>query len=172
MMSRSDRLLGRRPRSTGRRRLALGAALFAAGALAAPWLVAPTLAAEGKEVISSPDAPKAIGPYSQAIRQGGVLYLAGQIPIDPKTNQLNTGTIEEQTRLVLDNLKAVLAAAGMTMDDVVSTSVFMKDLNEFQKMNAVYGEYFKDKPPARATVQVARLPRDVAIEISAIAAKQ
>jgi 2-iminobutanoate/2-iminopropanoate deaminase len=124
-----------------------------------------------KTVVSSPNAPAAIGPYSQAIKHGNVLFLAGQIPIDPKTNQLNTGSIEDQTRLVLDNLKAVLEANGMTMDDVVSTSVFMKDLNEFARMNAVYGTYFKDKPPARATVQVARLPRDVAVEISAIAAK-
>lgn len=124
-----------------------------------------------KTVVATKDAPEAIGPYSQAIRHGGTLYLAGQIPIDPKSNQLNTGSIEDQTRLVLDNLKAVLAANGMTMDDVVSTSVFMKDLNEFARMNAVYATYFKDKPPARATVQVARLPRDVAIEISAIAVR-
>jgi 2-iminobutanoate/2-iminopropanoate deaminase len=100
-----------------------------------------------------------------------MLFLVGQISIDPKTNQLNTGSIEEQTKLVLDNLKAVLAANGITMDDVVSTTVFLKDLNEFGKMNAIYGSYFKDKPPARATVQVARLPRDVLVEISAIAAK-
>lgn len=125
----------------------------------------------GKQVIASPDAPAAIGPYSQAIRHGNTLYLAGQIPIDPKTNQLNTGSIEDQTRLVLDNLKAVLAANGMTLDDVVLTHVFMKDLNDFAKMNAVYATYFKDKPPARATVQVARLPRDVAVEISAVAAR-
>lgn len=125
----------------------------------------------GKQVVSSPDAPAAIGPYSQAIKHGNTLYLAGQIPIDPKTNQLNTGSIEDQTRLVLDNLKAVLAANGMTLDDVVLTHVFMKDLNDFAKMNAVYATYFKDKPPARATVQVARLPRDVAVEISAVAAR-
>lgn len=124
-----------------------------------------------KTVIASKDAPEAIGPYSQAIKHGNTLYLAGQIPIDPKTKQLNTGSIEEQTRLVLDNLKAVLAANGMTLDDVVSTSVFMKDLNDFSKMNAVYATYFKSKPPARATVQVARLPRDVAVEISAVAVK-
>jgi 2-iminobutanoate/2-iminopropanoate deaminase len=124
-----------------------------------------------KTVVSSPDAPAAIGPYSQAIKHGSTLYLAGQIPIDPKTNQLNTGSIEDQTRLVLDNLKAVLAANGMTTDDVVATTVFMRDLNDFARMNAVYATYFKDKPPARATVQVARLPRDVAIEISATAAK-
>lgn len=124
-----------------------------------------------KTVVASKDAPEAIGPYSQAIKHGNTLYLAGQIPIDPKTNQLNTGSIEEQTRLVLDNLKAVLAADGMTMDNVVLTNVFMKDLNDFAKMNAVYATYFKSKPPARATVQVARLPRDVAVEISAVAVK-
>ena len=124
-----------------------------------------------KEVVATKEAPAAIGPYSQAIKFGNMLFLAGQISIDPKTNQLNTGSIEDQTKLVLDNLKAVLAANGMTMDDVVSTTVFLKDLNEFGKMNAIYGSYFKDKPPARATVQVARLPRDVLVEISAIAAK-
>lgn len=134
-------------------------------------LAAGCAAPGSKTVVATKDAPEAIGPYSQAIRHGNTLYLAGQIPIDPKSNQLNTGSIEDQTRLVLDNLKAVLAANGMTMDDVVSTSVFMKDLNEFARMNAVYATYFKDKPPARATVQVARLPRDVAIEISAIAVR-
>jgi 2-iminobutanoate/2-iminopropanoate deaminase len=125
-----------------------------------------------KDVVSTKDAPQAIGPYSQAIKHGPFVFLAGQIPIDPKTNQLlqNAG-IEEQTRLVLDNLKAVLAASGMTMDNVVSTSVFMKDLNEFPRMNEVYGSYFKNAPPARATVEVARLPRDVKVEISAIAAR-
>ena len=124
-----------------------------------------------KEVIATKEAPAAIGPYSQAIRFGNMLFLAGQIPIDPKTNELNTGPIEDQTKLVLENLRAVLAANGMTLNDVVSTSVFLKDLNDFAKMNAVYGTYFKDKPPARATVQVARLPRDVLVEISAIAGK-
>ena len=103
------------------------------------------------------------------LKTGKTLYLAGQISIDPKTKQLNTGTIEEQTKLVLENLKAVLAADGLTMDHVVSTSVFLKDLNEFAKMNEVYGTYFKNAPPARATVEVARLPRDVKVEISAIA---
>lgn len=123
------------------------------------------------EVIATDNAPKAIGPYSQAIRVGPTLYLAGQIPIDPKTNQVVVGTIEEETTLVLNNLKAVLEANGMSMANVVSTSVFMKDLNEFPKMNAVYGTYFQKAPPARATVQVARLPRDVKVEISAIAVK-
>jgi 2-iminobutanoate/2-iminopropanoate deaminase len=124
-----------------------------------------------KEVIATKGAPEAIGPYSQAIKFGNMLFLAGQIPIDPASNQVKLGTIEEQTRLVLDNLKAVLAANGMTMDDVVATQVFLKDLNDFAKMNAVYGEYFKKAPPARATVQVARLPREVAVEIAATAAK-
>ncbi|MFC3695217.1 RidA family protein [Chenggangzhangella methanolivorans] len=150
------------------RRLATTLAFCLATCFAA---ATPTLAQSGKEVVSSPDAPEAIGPYSQAIRHGDTLYLAGQIPIDPKTKELSKGAIEEQTKLVLENLKAVLAAAGMTMDNVVSTSVFMKDLNEFKKMNEVYATYFKDKPPARATVEVARLPRDVAVEISAIAVK-
>ena len=125
----------------------------------------------GPKVIATENAPKAIGPYSQAIGVGHMLFLAGQLPIDPKTNQLVAGTIEVETALVLDNLKAVLAANGMTMANVVSTSVFMQDLNDFPKMNTVYGTYFQSAPPARATVQVARLPRDVKVEISAIAVK-
>ena len=125
-----------------------------------------------KEVVSTKDAPAAIGPYSQAIRAGNMLFLSGQIPIDPKTNQpMATGSIEEQTKLVIENLRSVLEANGMTLADVVSTQVFMKDLNEFPRMNAAYGSYFKDNPPARATVEVARLPRDVKIEIAAIAVK-
>src|ERR1700730_7340998 len=124
----------------------------------------------GKKVMSTPNAPNAIGPYSQAIRAGKTLYLAGQIPIDPKTNQvMSNGTIEEQTRRVLDNLSAVLAADGLTMDHVVTTTVFLKDLNDFEKMNGVYATYFKNAPPARATIEVARIPRDVKVEISAIA---
>lgn len=125
-----------------------------------------------KEVISTKGAPAAIGPYSQAIKLGNLLFLAGQIPIDPKTNQLmKDASIEDQTRLVLNNLKAVLEANGMTMDNVLYTLVFLKDLNDFAKMNAVYGEFFKTAPPARATVEVARLPRDVKVEISMIAGK-
>ena len=125
-----------------------------------------------KEVVATKSAPEAIGPYSQAIRYGNMLFLAGQIPIEPKTNQLMaTGSIEDQTKLVIENLRAVLEANGMTLADVVSTQVFMKDLNEFPRMNTVYATYFKEKPPARATVEVARLPRDVKIEIAAIAAK-
>jgi 2-iminobutanoate/2-iminopropanoate deaminase len=128
-------------------------------------------ATPAKDAVSTKDAPAAIGPYSQGIKVGNVLFLAGQISIDPKTNQYVAGSIEEQTALTLENLKAVAAAGGMSMADIVSTSVFLKDLNDFAKMNAVYATYFKDKPPARATVQVARLPRDALIEISAIAAK-
>jgi 2-iminobutanoate/2-iminopropanoate deaminase len=124
----------------------------------------------GKKVISTPNAPEAIGPYSQGIKVGKTVYLAGQIAIDPKTKQLMAAaSIEDQTRLVLDNIKAVLAADGLTMDHVVSTTVFLKDLNEFAKMNDVYATFFKSAPPARATVEVARLPRDVKVEISAIA---
>ncbi len=141
--------------------------LAAFGLAGAAWAQSP-----GKEVIATPNAPQAIGPYSQAIRAGNMLFLAGQIAIDPKTNKLIDATdIETQTRRVLDNLKAVIEAAGMSMDDVVSTTVFMSDLNEFQRMNEVYATYFKDKPPARATVQAARLPRDVKVEIAAIAAR-
>lgn len=124
-----------------------------------------------KEIIATKAAPAAVGPYSQGVRAGNMVFLAGQIPINPTTGQVSTGSIEEQTAQVLDNLKAVLAADGMTMDNVVSTTVFVKELNDFAKLNAVYGTYFKDKPPARATVQVQRLPKDVAVEISAIAVR-
>jgi 2-iminobutanoate/2-iminopropanoate deaminase len=133
---------------------------------------ASTTVAMKKEVIASADAPKAIGPYSQAIRIGNTVYLAGQIPIDPKTNQLLQGGIEEQTRLVMSNLAAVLAAAGMNFDNVVMAQCFLKDLNDFPKFNETYATYFKDgMPPARATVQVARLPRDVLVEVAFIAVK-
>lgn len=124
----------------------------------------------GKQVISSPDAPEAIGPYSQAIKSGKTVYLSGQIAIDPKTKQLMAGaSIEDQTRLVLENLKAVLAADGLTMDSIVSATVFLTDLTDFAKMNEVYATYFKKAPPARATVEVAHLPRSAKVEISAIA---
>jgi 2-iminobutanoate/2-iminopropanoate deaminase len=124
----------------------------------------------GRKVISTPTAPNALGPYSQAIRVGKTLYVSGEIAIDPKTNQvISNGTIEEQTRRVLDNIGAILAADGVTMDNIVSTTVFLTDINEFDRMNQVYATYFKVAPPARATVQVARLARDVKIEISAIA---
>jgi 2-iminobutanoate/2-iminopropanoate deaminase len=124
----------------------------------------------GKNVVATPNAPSAIGPYSQAIRVGKTVYLSGQIAIDPKSNlPMANASIEDQTRRVLENLKAVLAADGLTMDNIVSTSVFLKDLAEFAKMNEVYATFFKNAPPARATIEVARLPRDMKIEISAIA---
>ena len=123
------------------------------------------------EVVGTKEAPAAIGPYSQAIKVGNLLFLSGQISIDPKTNQMNSGTIEEQTKQVLENLDAVLRASGMSMANVVNTTVFLKEVNDFAKMNTVYGTFFKDKPPARATVQVARLPRDALVEISAVASK-
>jgi 2-iminobutanoate/2-iminopropanoate deaminase len=123
------------------------------------------------EAVSSPDAPKAIGPYSQGIKAGNLLFLSAQGPLDVKTGQMSTGAIEDQTKLVMDNLTAVLAANGMTMANVVSTTVYMKDLNDFAKMNTVYGSYFKDKPPARGTVQVAGLPRGALIGISAVASR-
>jgi 2-iminobutanoate/2-iminopropanoate deaminase len=145
-------------------------ALALASALVLPVSVQAQTA--GKTVIATPNAPEAIGPYSQAIKAGNMVFLAGQIPIDPKTKQLmKDASIEDQTKLVLDNLKAVLEADGLTMDNIVSTSVFMKDLNEFGKMNEVYATYFKSAPPARATVEVARLPRDVKVEIGAIAVR-
>ena len=119
--------------------------------------------------LASKDAPAAVGPYSQAIQAGNLVFLAGQIPIDPKTGQTNAGPIEAQTTQVMENLKAVLAAGGMSFADVVSTTVYVRDLDDFARLNAVYGTYFKDRPPARATVQVQRLPKDAAVEISAIA---
>lgn len=140
--------------------------LLAAGALTGAGAAPPA-----KEIVATRDAPAAVGPYSQAVRAGNLVFLAGQLPIDPKTNQTRNGPIEEQAAQVLDNLKAVLAADGMTMDNVVSTTVYVKNLDDFPKLNAVYGKYFTDKPPARATVQVDRLPKDVAVEISAIAVR-
>ena len=126
----------------------------------------------GKTVITSPNAPAAIGPYSQAITVGKTVYLSGQIAIDPKTKQLIAdASIEDQTRRVLENLKAVLAADGLTLDNVVSTTVFVKDMNDFGKMNEVYAAFFTSAPPARATVEVARLPKDAKIEISGIASR-
>jgi 2-iminobutanoate/2-iminopropanoate deaminase len=133
---------------------------------------AQTSGTSGKTVISTPNAPEAIGPYSQAIRAGNMVFLAGQIAINPKTKQLmKDASIEDQTRLVLENLNAVLGADGLTLDNVVSTTVFTKDLNEFGKMNEVYSTFFKNAPPARATVEAARLPRDVKVEIAAIAVR-
>ena len=124
-----------------------------------------------QKVIKTEKAPKAIGPYSQAIEANGMIFASGQIAIDPSTGELCTGDIEEQTRIVLSNLKAVLEAAGSSLDKAVKCTVFLQDLNDYSKMNAVYGEFFKPPYPARAAVQVARLPRDAKVEIEAIAIK-
>lgn len=122
-----------------------------------------------KSVISTAAAPKAIGPYSQAVAYNGLVYLSGQIPLDPETGQIVAGGIAEQTERVLENLKAVLAASGSSLSGVLKTTVYLKDMAEFPVMNEVYGRYFSENAPARATVEVARLPRDVRVEIDAIA---
>ena len=122
-----------------------------------------------RKAISTYLAPKAIGPYSQAVVANGVAYLSGQIPLDPVTNQLIQGGIAEQTERVLENLKAVLKASGASLATVVKTTVYLKDMAEFQAMNEVYGRYFNENAPARATIQAAGLPRDVSVEIDAIA---
>ena len=123
-----------------------------------------------KRVVATDGAPKAIGPYSQAIVHGDTVYCSGQIPLDPATGQLVEGGIAEQTARVLENLKAVLDAAGSSLDRVLKTTVFLKDMAEFAPMNEVYGRYFHVNPPARATVEAARLPRDVRVEIECVAA--
>ena len=122
-----------------------------------------------KKTVSTEKAPKAIGPYSQAVILNGVAYLSGQIPTDPVTNQLVEGDIAAQTERVIMNLKAVLEASGASLESVVKTTVFLKDMGDFPKMNEVYGRFFASNPPARSTVQAARLPRDVSVEIDAIA---
>lgn len=122
-----------------------------------------------KAIISTDGAPRAIGPYSQAIRAGDLVFASGQIPIDPATGEFVTGGIAEQTEQVLRNLTAVFEAAGVTMKQVVKTTVFLVDMDDFAAMNEVYGRYFGSEPPARATVQAARLPRDARVEIEAIA---
>ena len=119
--------------------------------------------------VTTPNAPGAIGPYSQAIRAGDFVYLSGQIPLDPGTGQLVTGGIGEQTHQVLKNLGAVLEAAGTSYAGVVKTTVYLADMGEFTAMNEIYGTYFSSPAPARATVQAARLPRDVRVEIDAVA---
>lgn len=122
-----------------------------------------------KQEIKTQDAPTAIGPYSQAVRVGKMIFLSGQIPIDPLSGEIIKGDIAMQTRRVLENLRAVLKEAGLTMDAVVKTTVFLKDLSRFAEMNAVYGEFFKPPYPARATVQAAALPKGAEVEIDAIA---
>lgn len=125
----------------------------------------------GKKVVKTDAAPGALGPYSQAIVAGGVVYCAGQIPLDPATGNIVGGGIAQQTEQVLKNLRAVLKVAGSDLDRAVKTTVFLKDMNDFAAMNEVYGksEYFGTMPPARSTVEVARLPRDVRVEIEVVA---
>jgi 2-iminobutanoate/2-iminopropanoate deaminase len=122
-----------------------------------------------KQAIDSQDAPKAIGPYSPAVRAGSLLFVSGQVPIDPSTGNLVDGDIAAQTRRVLDNLGALLTAGGLTFGDVVRTTIFLADMGDFARVNEVYGTYFSEPFPARATVQVARLPKDARVEIDAIA---
>lgn len=121
-----------------------------------------------KTIISSPNAPQAVGPYSQGVEANGILFLAGQIPLDPSGNMV-AGGITEQTERVLQNIQALLAAAGYTFNDVVKSTVFLSDMNNFAGMNAVYAKYYTANPPARSTVQVARLPKDALVEIETIA---
>lgn len=122
-----------------------------------------------KRIISTNDAPTAIGPYSQAVRAGSLLFSAGQIPLDPQSGQIVSGDVETQTRRVLDNLEAVLQADSLNFSHVVKTTIFLTDLADFQTVNEIYGTYFRDQPPARSTVQVAALPKNAKIEIEVIA---
>ena len=122
-----------------------------------------------REPVKTTHAPAAIGPYSQAIKAGGFVYVSGQIPIDPATGEFVAGGIAEQTDRVLKNVAAVLEAAGSSLNQVVKTTVFLADMSEFTAMNEVYAKFFTEAPPARATVQAARLPRDARVEIEAVA---
>jgi 2-iminobutanoate/2-iminopropanoate deaminase len=123
----------------------------------------------GKKVIYTDRAPEAIGPYSQAIQAGDFLFLSGQIPLDPKTGELVKGDIRSQTRQVLENIRGVLESQSLGMKDVVKVTLFLKDIGNFNQVNEVYGTYFPSSPPARSTVEVAKLPRDADIEIEVIA---
>jgi 2-iminobutanoate/2-iminopropanoate deaminase len=122
-----------------------------------------------KQIIKTENAPAAVGPYSQAVCAGGWLYVSGQIPLDPATSGLVTGDIRVQTRQALDNIAAVLGAAGLSLSHVVKVTVFLTDMGDFQAVNEVYATYFREDPPARACVEVARLPKDAAVEMEAIA---
>jgi 2-iminobutanoate/2-iminopropanoate deaminase len=122
-----------------------------------------------KKIISTTEAPAAIGPYSQAIRVGSIVFCAGQVPLDPKTGNIESQDISEQTRRVLENIKAILRAESLTLANVVKTTVFLADFGDFQKMNEVYATYFNEQPPARSTVGVSTLPKNARVEIEAIA---
>jgi 2-iminobutanoate/2-iminopropanoate deaminase len=123
-----------------------------------------------RQIISTAKAPKAIGPYSQAVRAGGWLFVSGQIPIDPATGQMITGDVKTQTEQVMKNLGAILEAAGLSFTHIVKATVYLKDMEEFAAMNEIYGRFFPSEPPARATVEAARLPRDARVEIDVVAA--
>ena len=127
------------------------------------------MSGQSREAISTPNGPKAIGPYSQAIKANGFIFVSGQVAFDPATGNLISGGIEQQTEQVMKNLSAILQAAGSGWDKVVKTTVYLKNMSEFGQMNEVYGKFCKNAPPARATVEVARLPKDVAVEIDVIA---
>jgi 2-iminobutanoate/2-iminopropanoate deaminase len=122
-----------------------------------------------KDVVLTEKGPKPIGPYSQAIKSAGFLFASGQVALDPRTNEFLSGDIRQQTDRVLENIKAILEAGGVNCHHVVKTTVFLKDMNDFAAMNEVYGKYFSSAPPARSTVQVARLPKDALVEIEVIA---
>jgi len=123
-----------------------------------------------KKIISTNEAPAAIGPYSQAVRTGSFLFCSGQIPLDPKSGEIVAGDITAQTRRVMDNIAGLLRAEGLSFDDIVKTTIFLINLGDFQTVNQIYGSYFKNDPPARSTVQVAALPRGANVEIEVIAA--
>src|SRR5215831_16277915 len=127
------------------------------------------MSGQTREAVSTPNAPKAIGPYSQAIKANGFIFISGQVAFDPVTQSLVPGGIAEQTEQTLKNLTAILTAAGSSWEKVVKTTVFLKNMAEFGQMNEVYGKFCKGAPPARSTVEVARLPRDVSVEIDVIA---
>lgn len=127
------------------------------------------MSGQSREAVSTPNGPKAIGPYSQAIKANGFVFISGQVAFDPATGNLISGGIEQQTEQVMKNLSAILQAAGSGWDKVVKTTVFLKNMSEFGQMNEVYGKFCKNAPPARSTVEVARLPRDVSVEIDVIA---
>jgi 2-iminobutanoate/2-iminopropanoate deaminase len=122
-----------------------------------------------KEIISTTKAPAAIGPYSQAVKLGNMIYTSGMIPLVPETMQIVEGGVRQQTKQVLENLKMLLESAGSSLENVIKTTVFIKDMNEFPKINEIYAEYFKSNQPARSCVEVARLPKDVLVEIEVIA---
>ena len=147
----------------------------AGAAIAAPYIIhcegGSNQKAGIKKIIETDSAPKPVGPYSQAIEAGQFVFVSGQIPIDPETNQLDKGDIKNQTKIALENIAEILKAAGLSMKDVVKTTVFMSNLDEFSEMNEVYGKYFSEGKPARSTVQVAKLAFNTKIEIDAIAVK-